>query len=142
LLAIVLGRAPWVRLLGSRPMVFIGKRAYGFYLVQMLCLGVCIPLVKRVIPGARFDGSDIPVGHNTVLVSLVTLALGMMTTLAAADLLHRAFERPFIELGRSLTRRMTGHTPVAPARMTGDADLVEDTVADAPAVSGSATTTP
>jgi peptidoglycan/LPS O-acetylase OafA/YrhL len=122
ILALVLGSGGWIRALGTRPMVYIGKRAYGIYLVQMLCLAVCIPVVKRLMPNVGFDSSDFPVGPDAWTASLLILLAAVVASIAVADVMHRVVERPFIGVGRRLTQQLTGHRPVAPPRMEEPVD--------------------
>jgi peptidoglycan/LPS O-acetylase OafA/YrhL len=119
-LTLILGGGWWVRLLGSRFMVFVGKRAYGIYLIQMLCLGVCIHALKKLAPGVKLNSLDEPIGHGAWAASIALLLVGGLSCILAADALHRTVERPLIGLGRKLTTRLTGHRPVAPARMASE----------------------
>jgi peptidoglycan/LPS O-acetylase OafA/YrhL len=69
-------------ILGSRPLVFVGKISYGMYLFHMLV----ISLVCRVA------GSYVP--PDSVRLFLVALPL----TIAAAAVSYRYFETPFLKV--------------------------------------------
>ncbi len=78
--------AGWAR---SRPAVFVGTRSYGIYLVHLLALAI---VDRFVVPADALSPS-------TGLEYLLAIAL----SLAIADVLRRAVERPMIGWGRALT---------------------------------------
>lgn len=120
---IVAGETPWTRLLRTRPMVFIGERAYGIYLVHLLCLSVVVAVARRVFPGVSVDAVGGASGA-TASTSIVIFALETLAALVVADILRRTVELPFIRLGRRwsasvLARRETvaasdANVPAAP----------------------------
>jgi len=92
LISLVIGRTRFGRSLGSHPMVYIGTRSYGIYLVHLLALNV-VELVFR--PGA------VPYAMSP----LYFLAAALVS-LAAAEVLYRLIEKPGIALGRRWSRRL------------------------------------
>jgi Predicted acyltransferases len=84
---------PIVRVLSARPLVWLGRRSYSLYLVQMVASGVVLALFP-------FRGWEWNFG----------LTLGVAVLLA--DLLYRWVEKPGIELGRRwVARRRTRALP-------------------------------
>lgn len=120
MMGLLIGKAPWGTLLESRVMVYIGTRAYGIYLVHLACLDLLVTAMWRVFPSLSFDASNRPVGSHELLVSLMVLILGTGVSVAFADVLNRAVEGRFISLGRRLSRRIAGTTPLSPVRMPTD----------------------
>jgi peptidoglycan/LPS O-acetylase OafA/YrhL len=116
--SVVVTASPWARLLATRPMTFIGKRAYGFYLVQMLCLGACRDVVRHLDPSLTWNASTEPTGRHALIASLALFVVAGIATLVFSDVLHRLVERPLISVGRVWSKRLTGTVPVAPPRMT------------------------
>jgi peptidoglycan/LPS O-acetylase OafA/YrhL len=116
--SVVVAASPWARFLATRSMTFVGKRAYGFYLVQMLCLGACRDVLRRVDTGLTWNASSEPTGRHALLASLALFVIAGIATLAFSDVLHRLVERPLISVGRVWSKRLTGTVPVAPPRMT------------------------
>ena len=80
-----------------RPMVFVGERSYGLYLFQFLAAA----MVYALFPDVRRD-------------TPLAAAIVVLTSLAIADLTHRRLEEPMIQVGRRLTRRITGRARTAP----------------------------
>jgi peptidoglycan/LPS O-acetylase OafA/YrhL len=117
MIPLLLGRAAWVRWLETRPMVFIGIRSYGIYLVHMMCLSVVLALARHV-PGITFGSFSRPIGPTAWPASLFILGLGFGSALLVAAALNVVVERPMIALGRRLTRSLTGAEPIAPGRGT------------------------
>lgn len=81
----------WLR---WRPLTFIGERAYGIYLVHILCLRT----VKIVFPSTT----------TSVWVSLSGLVAGTALSCLVAEGLRRGIETPFIRMGRNLVSRSRG----------------------------------
>jgi peptidoglycan/LPS O-acetylase OafA/YrhL len=73
----------WVRLLESRPMVFVGTVSYGVYMLHMLAK----------------NGAERVLRHLPALdTPLLLFALTLLLALALAKLSHTYFEQPFIRL--------------------------------------------
>ena len=117
LAALVTGRPPWGRPLASRAMVYVGKRSYGVYLVNLICLSGCVEIAHKVAPSLRFNDDNQPAANGAWLASLVMLAAVTLSSLLLAELLHRTIEAPMIARGRIWSKRITGRRPVAPPRM-------------------------
>jgi peptidoglycan/LPS O-acetylase OafA/YrhL len=106
MIAIVIGDAIWVRALATSPMVFVGIRSYGVYLVHGFCLSVLATVIARSLGSA-----------TSTTGALTLFVVGFGVSLAVASVLNVTLERKFIALGRRLTRRLAHEEPVAPARM-------------------------
>ena len=103
LVALVGANSPLSRLLSVRPLRFVGRISYAFYLLHPIGLSIAATLLA-----ARVGRSG----------DVAVYALGISLTLAAAYVLHRAVELPMIALGRrtAVARRplpTTGPEPVA-----------------------------
>jgi peptidoglycan/LPS O-acetylase OafA/YrhL len=116
---------PLARLLQTRPMVYIGTRAYGIYLIHLLVLLFLGTAVRHAVPQIRYDEVGHPLGAAVYPVTVFIFVVGLALTLAGAELMNRTIEAPFIALGRRLTRRFTGREPIAPDRMRQDAEEVQ-----------------
>ncbi|MFL5962156.1 MAG: acyltransferase family protein [Gaiellaceae bacterium] len=125
IVTIVIGNSWWVRMLASRPFVFVGVRSYGIYLVHVMCLSVVVAAMRHV-PGTTFDLFDRPTGGSRWLTSSAILASAFSASLLVAALLNITIERRAIAAGRAWTRRLTGSDPVAPSveDRTGDGEIV------------------
>jgi peptidoglycan/LPS O-acetylase OafA/YrhL len=77
------------RVLTWRPLVYLGQRSYGTYLLHVLAIHV----------GYLAFGSDTTTG------GLMTAAFTLAVTVPAAELLYRAVERPAMDFARRLTKR-------------------------------------
>lgn len=75
------------RVLSYGPLVYLGKRSYGAYLLHVLAIHLGYILF----------------GSTTVPAGLLTAAFALAVTIPAAELLYQAVERP----GMMLARRMT-----------------------------------
>jgi peptidoglycan/LPS O-acetylase OafA/YrhL len=91
----ILQQGAVLRVLAWPPLVYLGQRSYGAYLLHFLAIRI----------GYLAFGNDTTVGG--VLTALFCLAV----TVPAAELLYRAIELPGMEYGRRLLRRPG---PVAP----------------------------
>ena len=80
------------RVLTWRPLVYLGQRSYGAYLLHVLAIHI----------GYIFFGSTTTVG------GLLTAAFALAVTIPAAELLYRTIEAPSLDLARRLTERMKG----------------------------------
>ncbi|WP_052390259.1 acyltransferase family protein [Streptomyces sp. NRRL B-24484] len=100
------GAGRW--LLSRRPLVFVGERSYGLYLVQVLAASA----VFGMAPELR---------HNSPLAGLVVASFALL----AADVLYHRVEQPMIALGRRLIRRLddrgAGGRPTPPVPEAGPA---------------------
>jgi peptidoglycan/LPS O-acetylase OafA/YrhL len=79
------------RLLSYGPLVYLGKRSYGAYLLHVLAIHLGYILL----------------GSTTVTSGLLTTAFALAVTIPAAELLYQAVERPGMALARRLTERRT-----------------------------------
>jgi peptidoglycan/LPS O-acetylase OafA/YrhL len=119
----VAARPPWARLLDNRVMVYIGKRSYAVYLIQMICLSVIVSVATRMF-GVEVNSADEPIGSTAWEASLAILVVGTGASLAGAEILFRTVERPMIRRGRLWTERLTGRTPITPPRLAAAPDEV------------------
>jgi peptidoglycan/LPS O-acetylase OafA/YrhL len=78
------------RLFEYRPLVYLGQRSYGAYLLHVLAIHI----------GYIFFNSDSVIGG--VLTACFTLAV----TIPAAELLYRVVERPAMDAARTLSDRL------------------------------------
>jgi peptidoglycan/LPS O-acetylase OafA/YrhL len=85
----IVQQAAVVPVLGWRPLVYLGQRSYGAYLLHFLAIQI----------GYLFFGNDTATGV------LLTAAFCLALTVPAAELLYRAIERPGIDYGRFLISR-------------------------------------
>ena len=103
-----------VRALEWRPLVAIGRRSYGMYLVHLIALDVARRLLAVAWPG------EAPLARPLALV-----LSGSLFTFALAELLYRSVERPFLRLkarltaGRGAWRPATSPAPAPPAPASG-----------------------
>jgi peptidoglycan/LPS O-acetylase OafA/YrhL len=81
------------RLLTFAPLVYLGQRSYGAYLLHVLAIHI----------GYIFFGSTTNIG------GLLTACFTLMVTIPAAELLYRVVERP----GTDMTRRLAGRVKAA-----------------------------
>jgi peptidoglycan/LPS O-acetylase OafA/YrhL len=72
------------RVLTWRPLVYLGQRSYGAYLLHVLAIHI----------GYMAFGSTTPVG------GLLTAAFALVVTIPAAELMYRAIEQPAMNLAR------------------------------------------
>lgn len=95
--ALITRRGWLARMLGSGPLAWLGRRSYGIYLVHVLGLSIARKLAGRLLPSGE----------------IVIFVVGMTISIVAAAVLHRAVERPFIQWGRQLSRRIRGKAAIA-----------------------------
>lgn len=82
------------RLLTCVPLVYLGRRSYGAYLLHVLAIHI----------GYMAFGSTTTVG------GVLTTCFALAATIPAAELLYRTVERPGTEMARRLTERQaSGH---------------------------------
>jgi peptidoglycan/LPS O-acetylase OafA/YrhL len=84
------------RVLTWGPLVYLGQRSYGAYLLHVLAIHI----------GYMFFGSTTAVG------GILTACFTLVVTIPAAELLYRVVERP----GTDLARRLVAKTGPAPKR--------------------------
>jgi peptidoglycan/LPS O-acetylase OafA/YrhL len=80
------------RVLSFAPLVYLGQRSYGAYLLHVLAIHF----------------GYMAFGSTTVVGGLLTTALALLVTIPAAELLYRAVEAPAMDLARRLTERLKG----------------------------------
>jgi peptidoglycan/LPS O-acetylase OafA/YrhL len=77
----------WVkRMLGIRPLVWLGQRSYSFYLVHVICLNI----VMRIFNSATVPGA------------VAVIAGGIALAAAVAAISYRVIEEPFRRYGKKL----------------------------------------
>jgi peptidoglycan/LPS O-acetylase OafA/YrhL len=84
LLNVIIVEPRWLQ---WRPITIIGERAYGIYLVHILCLRS----VKLVFPAAT----------SNLWVSVCGLITGTLLSYIVAEFLHRMIEKPCVRLGKN-----------------------------------------
>jgi peptidoglycan/LPS O-acetylase OafA/YrhL len=77
------------RLLTCGPLVYLGQRSYGAYLLHVLAIHL----------------GYIAFGSATVMSGLLTTCFTLAVTIPAAELLYRTVERPAVDMARRLTAR-------------------------------------
>jgi peptidoglycan/LPS O-acetylase OafA/YrhL len=107
LLPALLSRSVLARVLGLRPLVFVGERSYSMYLVQSIAAHAAVGL----LPALGRHGTGI-------FVAAVVVALVL------ADVLYRWVELPMIKVGRELAARVSRPAPRDRDRPPGDVDGV------------------
>jgi peptidoglycan/LPS O-acetylase OafA/YrhL len=82
------------RLLTYGPLIYLGQRSYGAYLLHVLAIHI----------------GYMAFGSTTVAGGLLTTCFTLAVTIPAAELLHRTVERPAMNVARRLTERWaSGH---------------------------------
>ncbi len=77
------------RLLTYGPLVYLGQRSYGAYLLHVLAIHL----------------GYMAFGSTTVVSGLLTTCFTLAVTIPAAELLYRTVERPGMQMARRLTER-------------------------------------
>jgi peptidoglycan/LPS O-acetylase OafA/YrhL len=85
LMSVLMAPPAW---LTWRPLTFVGERAYGIYLVHILCIRV----VKYAFPASTTQW----------WMSVMGFVSGTLLSLFVAEFLYRTIERPCIQVGRRL----------------------------------------
>jgi peptidoglycan/LPS O-acetylase OafA/YrhL len=116
--ALVTTRPTWGRPLASRLMIYIGKRSYGVYLVNLICLSGCVAIAHRVAPSVAFNSENQPSADGAWLATVALFAALTVSSLIVAEVLYRTLESPMIARGRAWSKRITGKRPIAPPRLT------------------------
>jgi peptidoglycan/LPS O-acetylase OafA/YrhL len=109
----------------TRFMVYFGKRSYAVYLVNLICLSAVVEVAHHVTPGVAFNSDNQPARQGAWAASLVLLAAVLITSLLLSELLYRTIEGPMIAKGRVWSKRISGHRPVAPPRLTPEVATAE-----------------
>jgi peptidoglycan/LPS O-acetylase OafA/YrhL len=120
--SLVVARPSWGRALASRAMIYIGKRSYAVYLVNLICLSACVEVAHRIAPSVVFNSDNQPARSGDWAASLVLLVAVTATSLLLSELLHRTVERPLIARGRIWSTQITGRKPVAPPRLAPETE--------------------
>jgi peptidoglycan/LPS O-acetylase OafA/YrhL len=92
---VMLQRGALLRVLEYGPLVYVGQRSYGAYLLHVLFIHI----------GYMFFGS------TTTLAGLLTFAFTLVVTIPAAEVLYRLVEQPGMDFAKRFDRR--GTTPRA-----------------------------
>jgi peptidoglycan/LPS O-acetylase OafA/YrhL len=86
---VILRNSAMRRLLSFGPLVYLGQRSYGAYLLHVLAIHLGYILF----------------GSTTVTAGLLTTAFALAVTIPAAEFLYRTVEHPGMTLARRLTER-------------------------------------
>jgi len=86
----ILQPAAVLRVLAWQPLVYLGQRSYGAYLLHFLAIRI----------GYLIFGNDTAIG------GLLTACFCLAVTVPAAELMYRAIEKPGVDFGRRLISRM------------------------------------
>jgi peptidoglycan/LPS O-acetylase OafA/YrhL len=78
-----------LRILAWPPLVYLGQRSYGAYLLHFLAIRI----------------GYLAFGNDTATGGLLTACFCLAVTVPAAELMYRAIERPAMECGRRLLQR-------------------------------------
>lgn len=98
LIGLVAGNPPWSRALSWAPVRFVGQRAYGIYLLHVLCIwGVEGLLSSSSVPYAG---------------PVLTYLAAFLVSVGVADVLYRLVERPGIRAGHRMSSKILGSNPV------------------------------
>ncbi|WP_161500678.1 acyltransferase family protein [Embleya scabrispora] len=80
--------------LSLRPLVFVGERSYGLYLIQGPAEVAVVAMAPHLRPG-------------TVLFAIAVTVIALF----AADALHHRLEKPMVEVGRRLIKTLDARKP-------------------------------
>jgi peptidoglycan/LPS O-acetylase OafA/YrhL len=94
LIGLVAGNPLWSRPLSWAPVRFVGQRAYGIYLLHVLCIWG----VEGLLPS-----DSIPVGGP-----LLTYLAAFLVSVGVADVLYRLIERPGVRAGHRMSDKILG----------------------------------
>jgi peptidoglycan/LPS O-acetylase OafA/YrhL len=86
---VMLQRGALLRFLEYGPLVYIGQRSYGAYLLHVLFIHIGYMLF----------------GSTTNLAGLLTFAFTLLVTIPAAEVLYRAVEKPGVDFAKRFDRR-------------------------------------
>ena len=87
---VILQEARVVRLLTWPPLVYLGQRSYGAYLLHFLAIRI----------------GYMAFGNDTAIGGFLTACFCLALTVPAAELMYRTIERPGMDYGRRLLSRM------------------------------------
>ena len=85
----IVQQAAVLRLLTWPPLVYLGQRSYGAYLLHFLAIRI----------------GYLVVGGGTIVGGLLTAGFCLLVTVPAAELLYQAIERPGMDYGRRLLKK-------------------------------------
>jgi peptidoglycan/LPS O-acetylase OafA/YrhL len=94
---VIIQRGAMLRVLSFRPLVYLGQRSYGAYLLHVLAIHI----------GYMVFGND------TKIAGLLTACFCLAVTIPAAELLYRVVERPGMDFARSVVARTRAPKPSA-----------------------------
>jgi len=86
----ILQQAAVLRVLTWQPLVYLGQRSYGAYLLHFLAIRI----------------GYMAFGNETVIGGFLTACFCLAVTVPAAELMYQAIERPGVDFGRRLIGRM------------------------------------
>jgi peptidoglycan/LPS O-acetylase OafA/YrhL len=86
---VMLQRGALLRMLEYGPLVYLGQRSYGAYLLHVLAIHIGYMLF----------------GSTTTAAGLLTVVFTLAVTVPAAEALYRLVERPGMDFARRLTRK-------------------------------------
>ena len=86
---VMLQRGELLRVLEYPPLVYLGQRSYGAYLLHVLAIHIGYMLF----------------GSTTTLAGLLTAAFTLAVTIPAAEVLYQLVERPGMEFGKRLASK-------------------------------------
>jgi peptidoglycan/LPS O-acetylase OafA/YrhL len=87
---VILQQGVLLRILTWKPLVYLGQRSYGAYLLHFLAIRI----------------GYLAFGNDTALGGFLTACFCLAVTVPAAELMYRAIERPGMNYGRRLLGRM------------------------------------
>ena len=90
----ILQQAAVLRVLTWPPLVYLGQRSYGAYLLHFLAIRI----------------GYMAFGNETAIGGFLTACFCLAVTLPAAELMYRAIEKPGVDFGRRLLSRMGSPT--------------------------------
>ncbi len=85
-----------------RPLAYVGRVSYGYYLLHLPAIALVLPLLQRHLEGLGF--------------TVALYALSAIVALGFASLSYFGFERFFLQLKKQLGPRPQPPAPVTPAR--------------------------
>ena len=86
----ILQQGALLRMLTWPPLVYLGQRSYGAYLLHVLALHI----------------GSMAFGNDSAVAGLLTAGFCLAITVPAAELMYQAIERPGVNYGRRLVGRM------------------------------------
>lgn len=93
LIGLVIGRSPCTRLFAFKPLAFLGLRTYGMYLLHLL--------VQNTVEVVLKPGSSV-----SIWASPFYFLACLIGTVIAAEVLYRTLEKPCIDIGHRLSKRV------------------------------------